>query len=627
MCGIAGVVSFAPLAESDRRMVSGMNAALIHRGPDSQGTYGSSRVEIAMRRLSIIDVDGGRQPFYNETETVAVVCNGEIYNYLELRRELVEKGHRFSSHSDVEVIVHLYEDMGVECLGLLRGMFAIAIWDASTENLLLARDRMGEKPLYWYRDPLDRLWFSSEMKSLLQEMRRHQPELSLPAVRLFLTYQYVPEPLTMFEGVHKLPAGHYLEVSHGRHDGGARPYWDYLSLPEIHGDPVPLVRGELEAACRIMGRSDVPVGIALSGGLDSAAVAALSARTYPGTLQAFSVGYAGRPSMDERAPAAEIARHLAIPFHETELTEDELVRTFPELVWAMDDPIADIAAYGYYAVSALAREHGVPVLLSGLGGDELFWGYSWIRDLVAKHDRPTWLKRLPQWFKGRVSAEAKGHQRVVLHELHDDLRGANAWSRNVLASDVRASQFQDVPEEWMSCSQGESIALPLSHLLNRTWLVSNCLALADRVSMAHSVEMRVPLLDVKLVELVVGLRKSGMRDWDRPHKWLLVEAVRDLVPSSLFERPKQGFTPPVLAWYEAICRHYASLLDGGCLVEREVIRNHRVHGLMRESPLPALYKLVLLEVWCRLYVEGQSPQEVADAAGGVSLGRHRAAKA
>ncbi len=626
MCGIAGMISFAPLTEGERRTVSMMNQALVHRGPDSQGIAGDAHVTLAMRRLSIIDVFGGQQPLYNETGTVAVVCNGEIYNYVELKDELLKKGHRFSSKSDVEVIVHLYEDMGTEFLSALRGMFAIALWDADRNRVLLARDRMGEKPLYWYRDLRDRLWFSSEMKSLLQGIREYQPTVSMSSVRSFLTYQYIPEPRTMFEGVFKLPAGHYLDVSVGQVERLPQPYWNYLAAPETEGDPIQCIRHELEAACRIMGRSDVPVGVALSGGVDSAAVAALSAKHYPRTLQAFSVGYAGRPGTDERARAAEIADHLKIPFYEIELAAEDVVRSFPQLVSAMDDPIADIAGYGYYAVSALAREHGVPVLLSGLGGDELFWGYPWIRDLVVEHERRRRSWGAPKWLHKILVARSDGCRQLVLNRLHEDLRIADAWSRELLNSASGSCPVSDVSEEWIQCAEDKSIALPLSQLLNQTWLVSNCLALADRVSMAHSVEMRLPLLDAGLVERVVGFRKNGMRDWEKPHKWLLIEAVKDVVPERILARPKQGFTPPVQEWYDAICQRYGCLMRDGWLVERGVVPKTYMENALASASSHATYKLVLLEVWCRMFVEGHTPEEVAEEAGVLSAEIYRAAK-
>jgi asparagine synthase (glutamine-hydrolysing) len=625
MCGITGLISSNPLTERERATVSKMNQALVNRGPDSQGVINDKHVALAMRRLSIIDVLGGQQPLYNETGTVAVVCNGEIYNYLELREELIRKGHRFSSKSDVEVIAHLYEDMGVEFLGALRGMFSIALWDAEQKRLVLARDRMGEKPLYWYKDPCGHLWFSSEMKSLLKGISEYEPPLSRSAIQLFLTYQYIPEPHTMFEGVRKLSAGHFLSVSVDQLDSQPQSYWHYLSIPEREGDPVQLVREELDTACRIMGRSDVPIGVALSGGIDSAVVAALSARSYPGTLQAFSVGYRGRPGMDERKKAEEVADFLKIPFYDVELAEDDFVRTFPRLVWAMDDPIADIAGYGYYAVSALAREHGVPVLLSGLGGDELFWGYSWIRDLVWENEPRRRFRGAPQWLQKIIGARPEGHRRLMLSRLHKDLEKARAMSRELLSSASGSCPFPEVSEEWVQCDNEESIALPLSQLLNQTWLVSNCLALADRVSMAHSVEMRLPLLDSNLIELVVGLRKNGMRDWVKPHKWLLVEAVKNMLPPDLLGRPKQGFTPPVQEWYGAVCRHYGCLLQSGSLVTRGLIQGKHVENYIAGTPIG--YKLLLLEIWCRLFVEGQTPEEVVEQADAFSARSYRAVEA
>jgi asparagine synthase (glutamine-hydrolysing) len=464
------------------------------------------------------------------------------------------------------------------------------------------------------------------MKSLLQGIREYQPTVSLSSVRLFLTYQYVPEPRTMFEGVFKLPAGHYLDVSADRLDAIPQPHWSYLAVPETDGDPIHLVRYELETACRLMGRSDVPVGVALSGGADSAAVAALSARSYPGTLQAFSVGYEGRPRTDERTKAGEIADYLKIPFYEIELATEDVVRRFPELVRAMDDPIADIAGYGYYAVSELARDHGVPVLLSGLGGDELFWGYSWIRDLVVEHERRQTSWSPAAWLRKVLATPSEGQRKLVLSQLHDDLKEADAWSRELLTSTSGHRLWSDVPEEWIQCSEDESIALPLSQLLNQTWLVSNCLALADRVTMAHSVEMRLPLLDVRLIELVVGLRKHGMKDWHKPHKWLLIEAIKDVVPERILARPKQGFTPPVLEWCEAIRQRYGGLVHNGRLAERGVMQKEQLESFCKRASPQTMYKLILLEVWCRLFVDERTPEEIAEEVGVLDAGGYRAAK-
>ena len=626
MCGIAGVVSPLPLTERERVTVDHMNACLIHRGPDSRGSFVDDHVALAMRRLSIIDLAGGQQPIFNETERLAIVCNGEIYNYVELREEMVQKGHSFRSRSDVETVVHLYEEQGLEFLGALRGMFALALWDRDQRRLILARDRMGEKPLYWHRDRRGRVWFASEMKSLLPALAEEGQAPSPEAINLFLTYQYVPEPRTMFAGVQKLPAGHLLEIS-ASDTGGLAPrrYWDYLAARRSSGEVVGEVRAELEQASRVMGRSDVPVGIALSGGIDSTVVAALAARTYPGTLQAFSVGYPGRPESDERHSASLFARRLGIPFFEAELGEEEFVLSFPRLVWAMDDPIGDIAAYGYYAVARLAREHGVPVLLSGLGGDELFWGYQWVRDAVQLTERQQRRRAWRGWFRTMVgSGPVADSRRMVFYDMHADLKSGDLWSRAMLTPEAAARVPAELWMTYFETSEWDRIPLRLSDVLNRTWLVSNCLALADRMSMAHSIEMRLPLLDIPLIELVNGFRQTGLDDWRKPHKWLLIEAVKDLVPAEILARRKQGFTPPGREWMQAIRRAYGFMVADGSLVRRGLLRQDVAEQLMATAPDGFVYKLILLEIWSRLYVERLAVDDVAEQARTVKRGGLRA---
>jgi asparagine synthase (glutamine-hydrolysing) len=615
MCGIAGVISARSLTDEEIAWVSRMNQCLVHRGPDSMGDLVDGQVALAMRRLSIIDLAGGQQPIYNENKSLAVVCNGEIYNHVELRDELRRKGHTFATGSDVETIVHLYEERGLEFVTALRGMFALALWDHEQRRLILARDRMGEKPLYWFRDRRGNVWFASEMKSLLLSPAAKSPELSPEAVNLFLTYQYVPEPRTMFETIQKLPAGHLLEIRAEAPEAALpRRYWDYLASRNSGGDIVGLVRAELEEASRIMGRADVPVGVALSGGIDSTVVAALAARSYPGTLKAFSVGYPGRPETDERLAASNYARYLGIPFFDVELGVQDFVQILPRLVWAMDDPIGDIAAYGYYAVARLAREHGVPVLLSGLGGDELFWGYEWVRDAVRRTEqqRPgAWR----QWLRAATGRRAiEGRHRMVFYDLHDDLRLGDAWSREMLTPEAAARVPPGLWTSYFETSAWDRIPLRLSDVLNRTWLASNCLALADRTTMAHSIEMRLPLLDIPLIELVSGFRQTGLDDWRRPHKWLLIEAVKDLVPDEIVSRRKQGFTPPGREWMQAVRRAYGFMVADGALVRRGILRNDAAARLMATAPDGFAYKTILLEIWSRLFVERCTPDDIAEMA-------------
>ncbi len=378
MCGISGIISRERVTPDDLARVASMSRALVHRGPDDSGVYSAPHVALASRRLSIIDLGGGRQPLYNEEGTLALVANGEIYNHAELRRRLEARGHRFKTGSDCESILHAYAEFGTACVEHLRGMFAFALWDDARRRLVLARDPMGEKPLYVYeRD--GRLLFASEMKALLRS--GEVPfELDPEAVDLFFHYQYVPEPRTAVRGVRKLDAAHLLVVDVEPWRVEESCYWRMEDAPPLEGDAPALIREQLEAVGELVTRADVPVGVALSGGLDSSAIAAIAARHRPEELHAFSVGYPGRPEgLDEREEARALARHLRLPFHEVEVETKEVAEFFPELNYWRDDPVADYSGHAYYAVMRKAREQGVPVMLQGQGGDELFWGYPHLR--------------------------------------------------------------------------------------------------------------------------------------------------------------------------------------------------------------------------------------------------------
>ena len=385
MCGIAGAIATEPLTRDTVSRVLSMNARLAHRGPDGHGEFHDGPVALAMRRLSIIDIHGGQQPLFNEDRSIVVVANGEIYNHVELRAQLRSHGHQFKSGSDCEVIAHLYEDYGLECVKHLRGMFAFALWDSHQRRLVLARDRMGEKPLYLYCER-GILFFASELKAVLAA-GKVPFALNPTAVDLFFHYNYVPEPLTPVQGVRKLPAAHVLTIEVETGTQTEWCYWRMEESPPLTGNPVELIRRELESISELIVRSDVPVGIALSGGLDSSAIAAMTSRKYPGVMQAFTVGYDGNPQNDEREAARAFAHSLGMPFHPIELHAEDVAAFFPELTYWLDDPIGDISAFGHYSVMKAAKVHGVSVMLQGHGGDELFWGYPWVQQAVAHTER------------------------------------------------------------------------------------------------------------------------------------------------------------------------------------------------------------------------------------------------
>ena len=633
MCGIAGIISKLPLNARQVASVRAVNERLSHRGPDGEGEYCGQHVMLAMRRLSIIDLGGGWQPLYNEDRSLALIANGEIYNFVELRKELEALGHRFTTGSDCETILHLYEEHGLDCVQHLRGMFAFALWDNQRRRLVLARDRMGEKPLYLYENN-GQLLFASEMKGLLaSEMVPF--ELDPNAVNLYFHYQYVPEPATPLKGVRKLDAAHLLTVDVDPWRVEERCYWRMENAEPLEGDPAQLIRQELETVSEIVIRSDVPVGVALSGGLDSSAIAALAARKYPGTMHAFSVGYKGRPESDERADARALANYLEMPFHDVELETGAMVDSFPEVVYWRDDPIADISGCGYYSVMKLAREHGVPVVLQGQGGDELFWGYSWVRNAARQSARKAALRgalnRLPQYLSFDLP---RGFSRLDLGEWAHSLGGLRpGWQsfqrdRNTpadqfvffdLVSDFRDSArelrtvYADSFVEELNGSNPAKvftfarpwpdIDVTLTRLICDTYLRENGIAQGDRLGMASSIELRLPLVDYKLVETVIGLRKF-QTDRDRPAKSWFKAALDEVVPDWVMQRPKRGFSPPVREWHDSLFAAYGDSLIDGYLAQQNILTETSARQLAAgpfppESIAPMSFKALVLETWCR----------------------------
>ena len=627
MCGICGVVRRE--AQEVPEAVARMQAALVHRGPDGEGAFAAPHVQLGMRRLSIIDLAGAAQPLFNEDRTLALVANGEIYNYLELRAGLEARGHRFATHGDCETILHLYEEHGPDCVTRLRGMFAFALWDARRGRLLLARDRMGEKPLYLCERPGE-LFFASELKALLAAPQTPR-EVDPVAIDLYFHYHYVPEPRTPLRGVRKLEAGHLLLVETAPWRIEERCWWRMEEAPPIEAAPAARIREELETIGELVIRSDVPVGVALSGGLDSSAIAALAARKYPGTMRAFSVGYAEAARSDERAEARALADHLGIPFTDVELRTEELVEFFPRLVYWQDDPIADISGFGYYAVNRLAREHGVPVMLQGHGGDELFWGYPWARRAVRETRRKErggglgeylrlelpesrtrmglfrWARSLAglrsaraSWLRDRQTPR----ERLVFYDLVPDFADAARHAAGLYAAGFRERLAEADPAALFTIpSPRPEAALLVTRLQCDTYLRENGVAQGDRLSMASSVELRLPLLDYRLVEVVAGLRRTQDDSALPPKAWLR-EAVADLLPDWVRNRPKRGFTPPVRKWYRALFAAYGEQLIDGALVRAGILDPRAARELARgDHPLgvtaPLSFKALVLELWLR----------------------------
>lgn len=613
MCGIAGLIGCEGVGV-DKRYLTPMEEALKHRGPDGRGESFGGRVGLVMRRLSIIDVAGGGQPLYNEDRSVEIVGNGEIYNYVEIKRELLKAGHKLRTGSDIEMVVHLYENYGEKCVDFLRGMFVLALYDKKKRRVLLIRDRMGEKPLYWTKTG-EGIAFASEMKALLKA-KGIKKTLNREAINDYFHFFYVPEPQTMFLGIKKLSPGTMLIIDLDSDKVEEKQYWNPGGiLPKLEGDPTKKIREVFKESCLLTLRSDVPVGISLSGGIDSGAILAATAPFYKDRMKAFSIGYEGKPKSDERQMARKLAKRFKVEFIEKEISVKEVVNHFPRLVWDMDDPIADIAGHSIYSVSRLARDNKVPVLLGGLGGDELFWGYPWtgeaIKTTLSRINHRGWR----DWWSRIMEGGEKN--KMTFYQLNPGFNYTKQFTNKLFANRFRGSLGNAMADRYMDL-EGEVTALGVAKkgldLIRDVWLLSNCIALGDRLSMAASIELRSPFLDYRLVETVLTSKKAVLGFEKQPKYWLK-KAVRGILPEEVLNRPKQGFTPPVSEWLKGILQKYISLLKGGFLTGEGIISTQGVRILSDTwLGLPmywyAIYQIVLLEIWGREYYYQQEPEEL-----------------
>jgi asparagine synthase (glutamine-hydrolysing) len=551
MCGICGIVSASGPPDPER--LARMSAKLVHRGPDSDGTFLDGPVGLAARRLAIIDLAGGDQPIANEDGTVTVVQNGELYNYPELRIELERVGHRFRTSCDTEVLVHLYEQEGEAFARRLRGMFAVALWDAPRQRLVLARDRYGIKPLY-YRPEGGGLEFASELRSL------PRGEIDLDALEAFLAFNSIPAPLTIFRESRKLPPGHVLVWEDGRTrlERYARPA--PVPASELREDDeaelVEELRGRLRDSVRAHLLADVPVGVLLSGGIDSSVLAALAAQEPGEPVRTFSIGFEER-SFDELSDARLVAERYGTRHRELVLRPDAAL-LLPALADAFDEPFADSSALPTYLVSQLAAED-VKVALSGEGGDELFGGYyTYVADLLAQRvgglaglARPL-VERLPS-SSARASFDYKA-KRFVRGAHLSPLERHHAW-KEIFSPEARAELTGrrhgfdpvDLYRERFAETEGAELLARLQDVDLGIYLVDDLLVKTDRASMAHSLEARVPFLDPAVTSFAFSLparhRVSGFRK-----KVLLRKAVAPLVPDQIVRGKKRGFSIPAAAW-------------------------------------------------------------------------------
>jgi asparagine synthase (glutamine-hydrolysing) len=626
MCGIAGIVALDPRRTVDPAPMAGMLARLRHRGPDDEGLHVEPAAVFGHRRLSIIDVAGGHQPLRGRRETTVAVVNGEIYNYRTLARRLEADGSRFRTASDSEVAAHAFDAWDSAFLEQLDGMYALAVWDGAAHRLLLARDRMGEKPLYYARaDGL--LIFASELSAVLSHPAV-PARIDLRALREYLALEYVPAPASMIEGVHKLEPGTALTLERGTIS--VRRYWSIDPQPEPVARPyreaVLNLRATLEEAVRSRLVSDVPLGVFLSGGLDSSAVAALAARH--GALDTFSIGF-DEPSFDESAHARLVARHIGSRHHERVLRADDMPDLVPGLGALLDEPLGDASILPTAALSAFARE-SVTVALGGDGGDELFAGYPMHQGHRVAHGLrgvPATVWHTAAYLAARLPVSHRNF--APGFKLATFLRGVSApaparhgrWmasfvpelQRELLHPDVlRATADQDpfaVLERQWQASAGAPLLARASHLDATTYLPDDILMKVDRASMSVGLEVRAPLLARAVVDLAFSLPDTA-RMRHLTGKRVLRDAVRDLLPAAVLRRPKKGFGMPVAAWLSGslrpLTRDLLAASDvGGGLFRAEVVERmlmeHDRHIRDHRKPL---WTLLVLELWRRHHLAG-----------------------
>lgn len=629
MCGICGKLNFEKGASVKPGLIRAMMDTIRHRGPDDDGLHIASEVGLGFVRLSIIDLSSGHQPLANEDGTVWIVFNGEIYNYRELRSFLLSKGHVFKTHSDTEVIVHLYEEFGPDCVQKLRGMFAFAIWDENTKTLFVARDRVGIKPLY-YALTDNSIVFASEIKAILADPAVGR-DLAPEIIDRFLTFLYVPGEETLLKGIRKLAPGHYLLVKNGKPE--IRQYWDLqfskpshcLSLDEAERELTNL----LAEAVELHMVADVPVGVLLSGGVDSTAVLSFAREKTDKEISTYTVGFSDAGVADERPFAKLASETFGTQHHDMTITAADFADFLPQYIWHMEEPVCEPPAVAMYYVSKLAKNY-VKVLLSGEGGDEAFAGYSNYRNIL-------WLERFKHVMPALNGAVSRGLGGSWMHDsrlakyaplvnakfpdyYYSRTSNPYRYSGNGLAALYSADFERSIDREYaaepvqklFSKVKEQGILDQMLYIDTKTWLPDDLLIKADKMTMANSLELRVPLLDHRVLEFAASL-PAHYKVKGFSLKYILKRALAKRVPQAILKRKKVGFPVPYESWMRADLKGWLS----GILLDRETsargyFRQSTVEKLLAENAgsgrySKELFSLAVLELWHRQFLGDERP--------------------
>ena len=658
MCGICGILDLTHHHRAELETVRHMSDAIRHRGPDGDGFYASSDLAMGMRRLSIIDIAGSDQPLYNEDHSIALVFNGEIYNYRELRADLIKRGHVPNTDGDGETIIHLYEDYGLDLFAHLRGMYAFALWDNNRERLVLAVDHIGMKPIYLHeQDGL--LRFSSEVKAIYADPAVSH-DLNLNVLDTYLSFGYMIGEETLFAGVRRLPPGHALVAENGEtrlveywrfgenyltqpfgngKSAASPPAWERAALGS-EGEIITHTRALLEESVRLHLRSDVPLGLFLSGGVDSASVLALMSKEAEGRVKTYTVGYAANTPDNELLQARRIAEHFKTDHHERVITADDWWQGFERYVYHHDEPNANSSAVSLLLLSELTGQQ-VKVVLTGLGGDELFGGYPhhqvvpWLLKMSEKwggHGIASPLQKMlgsleafyPALKRYRIIGALPNYlprYRQALFPRDEALLRRFSFDGYVFSDALRDQLYtSELKVVWRNAQHKERtfaniIARSLRDdpfntaqaLVINTWLAGNALLNCDKVTMAHSLEARVPFFDPAMLAFAAAVPPEIRM---KRNKYVLREAMRPYVPEFALERPKQPFSTPILGWFagELSGRIQEILLDDGALIrnlfDRAALeRLLRGHFNGRAPQVEVVFRLLTLEMWARQFLQ------------------------
>lgn len=632
MCGIAGKLNFNFQKPVEAGLMRKMAQTLKHRGPDDEGVYTKGGVGLALRRLSIIDLSAAaHQPMANEEQNIWIVFNGEIYNFPELKKELIKKGHRFSSASDTETILHLYEEYGKDCLKYLRGMFAFAIWDERKKRLFLARDRIGKKPLYYFHDNQSFI-FASEIKAILEDSQVKR-KVNFTAINHYLTFHYVPSPQTAFDNIFKLSPAHFLIWEKGKIN--IERYWTLKYEPKTNlteKEACRQILTRLEEATKVRLISDVPLGAFLSGGADSSSIVALMSKLTKEPVKTFSIGFE-EGFYNELPFARMVAKAFNADYHEF-LVKPKALEVLPQLVWHYGEPFADSSALPAFYVAQMAKDY-VKVALNGDGGDENFGGYRRyyfdglmnhyhkLPSLIREEILNKAIKTLP--FTGSASVNLFLQKLKVLSKNSSDFQPQrHLWllywfnynlKEKLYSSDFKERMKEKDPLELMTKSYKEfgNFTNSLNNMISvevNTYLPDDLLVKMDVACMANSLEARSPLLDHKFMEFAATL-PVGFKIKNGERKYIFKKALEKLLPKEIIYRKKKGFTPPVDEWFRGEMKDYAHqvLLDSKTL-NRNYFKKEGITKLLNEHCQAkinygeAIWALVFLELWHRTFIDG-----------------------